>query len=260
MRVIGRYLLFLLLAACVLVSSCSREETRVIPRSKLTKIYAEMLVADQWIQTSSEMRTAADTMLIYEPILEKYGYSSADYRNTLNEYLNDPERFSRILRSVVDIYDDRIKELENQQQLLNEQREKEKNRIPVDFKLETRFPYLHGDAKVQYYDSLAVEIDSLTAEYRYCNIDRGDTLFEGPALVIHSDSLVITDSLSAADTLTREIEEKVVLQTEDPIKVKKSLNGFRKEKEKPIRQINRPVYNKDMKQVEELVKIEEFKE
>lgn len=260
MKVTGRYLFALLIAACVLVSSCGKEGTRVIPRSKLTKIYAEMLVADQWVQTSVETRAAADTMLIYEPILEKYGYTSADYRYTLNEYLDDPERFSRILRSVVGMYDARIKKLEALQQQHNELMEKERNRIPADFNLEARFPFLHGDAKVQYYDSLAVEIDSLTAEYRYYNVERSDTLFEGPAIVIHSDTLSVSDSLAPADTLAEQIKENLVLQTEDPIKVKKTLNGLKKEQEKPLRQINRPVYNRDMKQAEELVKIEEFKE
>lgn len=244
MKLTGRYLYLLLIAACVFVSSCSKEEARVIPRSKLTKIYAEMLVADQWIQTSSDKRTAADTMLVYEPILEEYGYTSADYRYTLNEYLNDPDRFSRILRSVVDICDARIKELEEQQKLLDQLREKEKNRIPADFRLESRFPYLHGDAKIQYYDSLTVEIDSLTAEYRYCNIDRSDTLYEGPAMVIQIDSLSVSDSLAVADSVAIKAEEKVRLQTEDPIKVKKTLNQL----------------NRELKKVDELVKIEEFKE
>lgn len=234
----------MLVVAFVFVSSCSKEEARVIPRSKLTKIYAEMLVADQWIQTSSDKRMAADTMLVYEPILEKYGYTSADYRYTLNEYLNDPERFSRILRSVVDICDARISELEEQQKLLDQLKDKEKNRIPADFSLESRFPYLHGDARIQYYDSLAVEIDSLTAEYRYCNINRSDTLYEGPAMVIQKDSLSVSDSLAAADTAAMKSEEKIILQTHDPIKVKKTLNQL----------------NRELKKVDELVKIEEFKE
>ena len=89
----------------ILVPSCKREGPRVIPRSKLAKIYAEMFVTDQWIQSKPALRTIADTSLVYEPILERYGYDSEDYQYSIDRYMDDPERFSRILRSTAEILD-----------------------------------------------------------------------------------------------------------------------------------------------------------
>ena len=57
--------------------SCRKDEAEVIPRSKMAEIYAEMLVTDQWITTTPGIRMIADTSLVYEPILEKYGRKSS---------------------------------------------------------------------------------------------------------------------------------------------------------------------------------------
>ena len=108
--------IFLLFAALiVLAPSCRRDRVRVIPRAKLAKIYAEMFMTDQWIQATPKLRTIADTSLVYEPILEAYGYTSEDYQYSVDHYMNDPERFSRILRTTGEILDDRIKELQLKQ-------------------------------------------------------------------------------------------------------------------------------------------------
>ena len=59
-----RHIVALAFAALLLLSSCNREEEKVIPRSKLSKIYAEMLLTDQWIGETPELRQIADTSLI----------------------------------------------------------------------------------------------------------------------------------------------------------------------------------------------------
>ena len=100
------------LASVLLLSSCGGKEDKVIPRGKLAEIYAEMLILDQWIVSNQGARRTADTTLVYEPILERYGYTSADYRKTVDVYMNDPERFSRILRTTVGIIDDKLSQLE----------------------------------------------------------------------------------------------------------------------------------------------------
>ena len=110
MRKVFRYI-FAVIAAAVLLSSCNGDEAEVIPRAKLSEIYAEMLMTDQWITSTPGIRHMADTSLVYEPILEKYGYDSEDYRKTVDKYMDDPERFSRILRSTVEIFDERLEEL-----------------------------------------------------------------------------------------------------------------------------------------------------
>ena len=72
-RILQNIIIMVALAACVL-TSCGKDEAEVIPRSKLARIYAEMLMTDQWITATSGVRLIADTSLVYEPILEKYGY------------------------------------------------------------------------------------------------------------------------------------------------------------------------------------------
>ena len=94
-KVIRHILAALVLAACL--CSCSREG-RVIPRNKLAHIYADMFLADSWLSSASyESRNRADTMAFYEPIFEKYGYTVEDYWVSVSHYLQDPDRFSRIL-------------------------------------------------------------------------------------------------------------------------------------------------------------------
>ena len=77
-----------LITSFLLLFACSRE-AKVIPRGKMAQIYAEMLVTDQWINSTPSVKRMADTSLVYEPILEKYGSSSADYRKSVETYMDD---------------------------------------------------------------------------------------------------------------------------------------------------------------------------
>ena len=120
------YVLTVLALVVSLAVSCNKDRARVIPRSKLAKIYAEMFITDQWIQNTPNVRTIADTSLVYEPILQKYGFTSEDYQHSVNHYMNDPERFSRILRTTSDILDQKIKDLCVLAQLQAEAKEKAK--------------------------------------------------------------------------------------------------------------------------------------
>ena len=117
----------------LLFSSCLKEEDKVIPKGKLAKIYAEMLLTDQWIQDTPGIRYVADTSLIYEPILEKYGYDKMDYLHTVDRYLDDPERFSRIWRETSDILDARLKEAKKRRAALDdvEARIRERENMPL---------------------------------------------------------------------------------------------------------------------------------
>ena len=70
----------------------------------MARIYAEMFLADSWVnQSSQEIRERADTTALYRPIIEKYGYTLEDYWASIAYYLQDPDRFSRILRKASDI-------------------------------------------------------------------------------------------------------------------------------------------------------------
>lgn len=95
-KVLKHIAVAVVLALCL--CSCSREG-KVIPKNKFAKIYAEMFLADSWLSTAPfEVRMLADTTAFYAPIFEKYGYTVEDYWASVSYYLQDPDRFSRILK------------------------------------------------------------------------------------------------------------------------------------------------------------------
>ena len=187
----------------LLAISCGRKEDKVIPRGKLAEIYAEMMLVDQWIMNNPGNRHIADTSLVYEPILERYGYTSADYRRSVDVYMDDPERFSRILRTTAEILGEKLNALEEQKKEIEHQEALRKLRealkIKVEIDMGEYFPYLDEEPYVQYYDSLAVEPDSLWI-YRLRNIDRADTIYRDLRMVI-LDSLQVRDTVMINDTI-----------------------------------------------------------
>ena len=83
--------------AIFLLFGCSKEG-KVIPRSDMVKIYADMFLADGWLQDHRELSKSADTVLFYETVFRKYGYTTKDYIVSVNHYLKDPVRYSRMLK------------------------------------------------------------------------------------------------------------------------------------------------------------------
>ena len=204
MRVLLQHIVAFL-AVVVIAASCSRDKAEIIPRSKMARIYAEMLMTDQWINARTDVRRIADTSLVYEPILQKYGYDHMDYLKTVDEYMDDPERFARILRESGDIIEERLKdlrwELEQRNRLEALRKRIEEMTIKSDFKAEEFFPYLFGEAYVHYYDSLVIEIDSVIQHYRFKDVPTTDTLYDGVRMLIQLDSLALADSLAVKDSL-----------------------------------------------------------
>ena len=194
----------LMTAVFLLAVSCGRKEDKVIPRSKLAEIYAEMMLVDQWIMNNPGNRHIADTSLVYEPVLERYGYTSADYRKSVDVYMNDPERFSRILRTTAEILGEKLSALEDQKKEIEHQEAlrklRESLKIKVEIDMGEYFPYLDEEPYVHYYDSLAVEPDSLWI-YRMRNIDRADTIYSDLRMVI-LDSLQVRDTVTVKDTIS----------------------------------------------------------
>ncbi|MCR5326418.1 MAG: DUF4296 domain-containing protein [Bacteroidales bacterium] len=91
-----RHILLLLVLAGLFASCASRPH--IIPRRVLTDIYAEMFLADQWLNDHKTERSRADTMLFYDPIFRRYGYTFEDYDASVRHYLKDPEKFSKVFR------------------------------------------------------------------------------------------------------------------------------------------------------------------
>lgn len=179
------YIAATLASALVLAVSCGKDEAEVIPRDTLAQIYAEMLLTDQWILDTPNVKLIADTSLVYEPILGKYGFDAADYRKSVDHYMDDPERFAKIFRETNDILNARLDELtllkEEQDRLKKLRKEAEKFRPDINF--EEYFPYASGKQIPQYYDSVAFVKDTMHV-YRFVHVERKDTIFKGPEIIV----------------------------------------------------------------------------
>lgn len=197
--------IFPAIIALILFSSCSSREGKVIPRGELAEIYAEMLLSDQWIATRPELRKNADTSLVYEPVLNKYGYTTQDYVLTIDKYMDDPERYSRILRTTVEIFDRQLKELEARKVELDrlEEIRKRLEKVRAEVSAYISYKTFYPDTARKEYDhipdSLTVQMDSNRI---YCLelIFRHDSLIDGPRLVA-VDTLEVADTVEVADTL-----------------------------------------------------------
>lgn len=203
-------------------ASCGKDEAEVIPRGKLAKIYADMMVTDQWIhQSAYSIRTVADTSLVYAPILERYGYDIDDYIKSVDHYMNDPERYSRIFRTAGEIIDKKLADAKARQEILD--RKARLPKIISDFKPEMHFPYLFDEPYVHYYDSLGIEMDSLTWQYCLVSVERADTIYDQLRMIV-LDSVPDIDSAAVeiledmSDTLAvshvADIEKEILKKVE----------------------------------------------
>lgn len=193
-----RYIPVLFIMVLTFFTSCNNDDEKLIPRGRLSMIYAEMLATDQWVINNPDLRTVADTSLVYEPILKKYGYDSEDYRYSVDVYMDDPERFSRIFRAAAEILNDEIIELKRLKKEQEDAAERLKMTVMIDMK--SFFPYLGEEPYVHYYDSLDVVYDS-TATYKIMPIERADTIYDRIEMIIRVDSLSVTDSLHVVDSI-----------------------------------------------------------
>jgi len=98
MRIAGRTLTAIALAVVLIlaVCSCGGKRGRIIPDETLSLICADMLVADQWV-IDRGMYSDVDTVLIYEPVFNKYGYTSLDFYATLDRQMYYPSKFARVI-------------------------------------------------------------------------------------------------------------------------------------------------------------------
>lgn len=196
------YLVVLALAVGLSLASCGKKE-RVIPREKMAEIYAEMYVLDQWLDENRSLRREADTSLVYAPVLDKYGYTYDDYLNSVNVYMKDPTRYSRILRRTSEILGSRLTELKvekkAQEDALKESRRLDSLRNLIHLNVDS---LMNSMVRTAPSDSLVTVLDSLGfVDFRF--VQTSDTTYDGPAMVIRRDSLaVVADSLVVlTDTL-----------------------------------------------------------
>lgn len=121
--------------AVVLCGLCACTPKGIIPRDKMSHIYADLFMVDQWFRMNQRYKDMADTMLVYEPALEKYGYTAEDYMRSMEYYMKDSERYVKMLK---------------QSRLILEKRSAQ-----VQSLLENQ------DRRRQFYDALEQKMDSL---------------------------------------------------------------------------------------------------
>lgn len=186
-------------SAVILLASCGKDDGEVIPRKDLAEIYAEMLMTDQWVLMTPNIRLIADTSLVYAPIMERYGYDREDYVRSVDHYMNDPERFSKILRETGEILEAKLKDLElrKEEQERLEKLRKEAEKYRPDTRWDELYPKRPVRMRIGPSDSIAFERDS-SGLYRMSFVERVDTVYEGVSMMLPA---VDTVEVSAADTL-----------------------------------------------------------
>ena len=215
-----------LAAAALLVISCGRNG-RVIPAHKLSKIYAEMLVLDQRIRNNPQLASTADTTLVYEPILNKYGYSGKDYAKSVARYMKDPEAFGKIFKDTREILDSHIKELKAAERA---RQKADSLRNAIEAKTFLRAPiYMDIACDTVRIDTVAVSIDSLGI-YSWRRFVP-DTLYDGPVYRLRAKA----DTVAVADTLAKATETVKVKEVTKPVQVKDA--GLQKKLPVPLKTV-----------------------
>jgi hypothetical protein len=196
--------------------SCKKDG--IIEEDTMAQIYAEMLLTDQWINTTPGMRTVADTSLVYEPILKEYGYTSSDYRKSVEYYLEDPDTYADIMKATVKILDGKLKDLNK----VKFEQEEQKKRIQfvksMSGKLNLKDSLLAitqiRSNFITDEDSLAIEWDNSSMYFRIFKVR--DTLSV-------KDSLQVLDTVEVLDKSEKGLLGKNPLRFNDSRIVKKKL-------------------------------------
>ena len=180
---------------------------RVIPRNKMARIYAEMLLTDQWINDNWVQNRSADTSFVYRPILRRYGYDEKDWRKSVSKYIKDPDRYSRILKKSAAMLEAREKELRFRLDLINAAERLEQETAGF---IPERLYWLAGMRNPDNFveDGLVFYVDSVGgSEWRFDPYRGYDTLFAGPVWKISLRDSVSVDSLSVSvDSLSVDVD------------------------------------------------------
>ena len=95
MRLRGAHIV---VSAALLAALCGcGRPARVISPEKMTRIYHDMFLADQWLRDNPEARKMADTTLFFDPVFRSHGYSFEDFDRSVQYYLDHPDKYTKIL-------------------------------------------------------------------------------------------------------------------------------------------------------------------
>ena len=183
-----------------------------------------MLVLDQRIRNNPQLASTADTTLVYEPILNKYGYSGKDYAKSVARYMKDPEAFGKIFKDTREILDSHIKDLKRARQKADSLRN------AIESKTFLRAPiYMDIACDTVRIDTVAVSIDSLGI-YSWRRFVP-DTLYDGPVYRLRAKA----DTVAVADTLAKATDMVKAKEVAKPVQVKDA--GLQKKLPVPLKAV-----------------------
>lgn len=193
-----RFVSYAFLVFLLTLCACSRQEGKIIPRDKLARIYAEMFVADQRIGSDRQARSMADTSLVYEPIFEKYGYTSDDYRASMAHYIQDADRYAKILRETSAILNAEIRHLKEEKKKLDSIEDAQE--AVEDFAPERVFFMTALENPGLFYeDSLGFYVDSAGGDMYFDAREWLDTAYYGPVMKTVCDSVEVAEPVEITE-------------------------------------------------------------
>lgn len=108
------HIVFGALLLALLLSSCGKDEPKHLSQRRFGELYADMLLADEWIALHPQTRRTTDTLLVYASIFEHYGVTVEDVHANLEYYLEDPLRYSRALEVTIKRLERHSREIKNE--------------------------------------------------------------------------------------------------------------------------------------------------
>ncbi|MFA6334060.1 MAG: DUF4296 domain-containing protein [Bacteroidales bacterium] len=117
----------IIILAVLVATSCSRD-VDLIDGNDLPKILADIYMTDRSVLNSQINMQKADTSLIYEPILNKYGYTTEDFVYTMDYYLPRPAKLKSYFIKAKEILEER--EL-NVEKIISAQNHRESLLAPI---------------------------------------------------------------------------------------------------------------------------------
>ncbi len=106
----------------------------MIPERTLVKIYADMALADKWIELNHDLRAQADTSMVYEAIFAKYGYNTEDYLKSVRYYMDKPDDFSYIVEKAKNRLGKKAREYNVLEQKFYDEENKRKQQEMMDIR------------------------------------------------------------------------------------------------------------------------------
>lgn len=178
---------FLFLAGVSLLITACRSDR--IPREDMKIVLKELILTDLQISSSEELKRLADSSWVYAPVLRKFGYTDAQFYNTVSYYIGRPDRFRSLLSQLRNDVTEERRQLTAYLEGAHQQKLKLERFIAG---LKDSVPSPHAEATFKAFTNL-LPADSADLVWR---MDR-DSLYRLPA----NRLLPVLDTISQIDSI-----------------------------------------------------------